>query len=297
MFQHRRLLLLLILVMFTWLTWYFLPQPAIAPTTTPKRLRAAATIFPVADLVSQIGGDQVDVIQLMPIGASPHTFEPTPETMTRLANADVLFHIGQSLDTWTERVATVNSRLQQIDLSVHIPLRRIGESPDPHYWLTYANAAKMTDTIIRTLADLDPKQAAIFRQRGEAYKQKLQEEDQWARTQFSTVKQRDFATFHEAWNYFADAYDLRVVAEFEPSPGKEPTPLFLAEFMQTIKNKQIRVLFTEPQFSSATIAQVTKDLGITLDTIDPIGGSSPETDSYLRMMRYNIAKIRHALSP
>ena len=112
----------------------------------------------------------------------------------------------------------------------------------------------------------------------------------------ASLQNKTFVTFHEAWFYFAQAYGLEVAEAFEPFPGKEPTPEFLAHFMKTIKEKNIKVVFTEPQFSAESIQQVASDLHIKISTLDPEGGGTPETSSYIGMMRFNADAIYKALN-
>jgi len=265
------------------------------PSTT-DRLTVAATIFPVADMIKQVGGAQVDVITLLPPGASPHTFEPSPQTITSASQATALFKIGVGLDDWSQRVIDAGSQATIVDLSAQVRLQTLGEEGlDPHYWLSAENARAMTHEITEALISLDPAHAADFRRNAEEYQQQLAELHEELRRQFATVTTTQFATFHEAWYYFAQAYGLTVVASFEPSPGKEPTAQFLATFMDTIKRDHIRVVFTEPQFSNAALDQAAHDLGVTINLVDPIGGGSEETNSYINMMRYNAKQISSAL--
>jgi zinc transport system substrate-binding protein len=87
-----------------------------------------------------------------------------------------------------------------------------------------------------------------------------------------------------------------VAEAFEPFPGKEPTAEFLAHFIDTIKKNNITVVFAEPQFSPESIQQVANDLHLKVRIIDPEGGGTPETSSYIGMMRSNTETIYTALS-
>ena len=129
----------------------------------------------------------------------------------------------------------------------------------------------------------------------EKYTAALRQTDTQIKEKLSTVKTNSFATFHEAWFYFAQAYGLNIAAAFEPFPGKEPTPEYLAEFINTIKRNNIKVVFTEPQFSADAIQQVAADLNIKIDSLDPEGGATEQTTTYIGMMMYNADKLFNAL--
>src|SRR5512140_3951769 len=108
-------------------------------------VRVVATIFPIADLVRQIGGDAVDVITLLPPGASPHTFEPTPAQMREVAGARLFVRVGAGLDTWTEKLLAARSPgLTVLTLTDGVPLLSLTDAHsdgtpagggDPHIWL------------------------------------------------------------------------------------------------------------------------------------------------------------------
>src|SRR5512140_3194235 len=111
-------------------------------------VRVVATIFPVADIVQQIGRDAVDVITLLPPGASPHTFEPTPAQMREVAEARVFVRVGAGLDSWTEKLlAARNPTLTILTLTDGVRLLSLtethadepaaggGHGGDPHIWL------------------------------------------------------------------------------------------------------------------------------------------------------------------
>jgi ABC-type Zn uptake system ZnuABC Zn-binding protein ZnuA len=108
------------------------------------------------------------------------------------------------------------------------------------------------------------------------------------------VPRREIATFHRAFDYFAEAYGLDVVAVFEPVPGKEPGPRDVEAFQRQVRAHKLHTVFIEPQLSEAALRGLTQDLGITLRKLDPLGGSQG-VESYIAMMQFNAAQIAAAL--
>jgi ABC-type Zn uptake system ZnuABC Zn-binding protein ZnuA len=255
-----------------------------APKGTTPQLKVGATIFPLFDLVRNLVGSVAEVVLLMPPGASPHTF-----------------------DDWVVSLAQGAGVTRTIIVDNHIALRAWqhegrqhghpadpAEAIDPHYWLAIVNARRMVQTIAEALGQLDPANQRVYRQRATAYQEQLQAVDQDIRQLLSGLPRRDMATFHPAFGYFAEAYDLRVVASFEPSPGQEPTPRHVEQFLRRLRASNLRVLFVEPQLPRGPLSSVARDLGVRLEELDPLGGGEGR-DSYIAMMRFNAAQIAASL--
>jgi ABC-type Zn uptake system ZnuABC Zn-binding protein ZnuA len=280
------------------------------PQTTVPRLKVATTIFPLYDLVRNVAGPAVEVVLLLPPGASPHTFEAKPGTIRTLTGSTILFAIGHGLDDWAIGLAQGAGVPRLLVVDAHITLRTGGHAAhehgtstsrqhtaatiDPHYWLAIPNAVHMVETITRALVDLDPATAPDYRQRATAYQEQLRLVDTEFRALFAALPRRYIATFHQAFDYFADAYGLQVVAAFEPSPGQEPPPRHVEAFLRQVRTHKLRVLFVEPQLPQGALASLARDLKVRLEELDPNGGS-PGRDSYLALMRFNASQIAAAL--
>jgi ABC-type Zn uptake system ZnuABC Zn-binding protein ZnuA len=266
------------------------------------RLKVAATIFPLYDLVRNVAGPAVDVVLLLPPGASPHTFEPRPATMRALTGSTVLFAIGHGLDDWALRLAqganVRQTRLVDQHITFH-PAAHVHDGHgqagmDPHYWLSAANAVHIVHTIAETLGTLDAAAREDYQRRMTAYVEQLRRLDTELRSLFADLPRRQLATFHAAFEYFADAYDLHIVTTFEPAPGQEPTPRHVEAFLKQVRTHNLRTLFIEPQLPHTALQSLARDLGVTLKELDPNGGG-PGRDSYIAMMRFNATQIATVL--
>ncbi|GIX49034.1 MAG: periplasmic divalent manganese/zinc-binding lipoprotein [Candidatus Tectimicrobiota bacterium] len=269
----------------------------------------AATIFPLYDLVRHVAGEAVEVVLLVPPGASPHTFSPRPQTIRALTGCRTIFAIGHGLDNWAAslaRDAGVPSVITVDKGLVLRPWQPAGEAAaeaaaahrhdevDPHYWLDLANAQVMVRTIAEALARLWPAAQAQFQQQAAAYAQQLQAADAAIRQQLASLPRREIATLHMAFGYFAAAYGLRIVATFEPVPGQEPTPRHVEAFLRRLRAHNLRVVFVEPQLVVTPLQALARDAGLELRLLDPLGGVAGR-DSYLAMMRFNAEQIAAAL--
>lgn len=272
------------------------------PVSGEAPLRVAATIFPLWDIAREVAGAVAEIVLLLPPGASPHTFEPTPAKMRELAGARVVFVIGHGLDDWAARMAQGVGVERQVRVDRSIALRRFGGDAhghgagavDPHYWLGAANAQAIARTVADELERLAPARRDEVRANLARYLRRLEETDAAIRRLLEGLPSRRIATFHDAFGYFADAYGLEVVAVFEPFPGKEPSPRFVRDFQAKVRAARVRVLFAEPQLALDALRPVARDLGVTLSILDPLGGA-PGRESYPALLRFNARQVADAL--
>jgi zinc transport system substrate-binding protein len=266
-------------------------------------LSVAATIFPLYDLVLQVAGSDMDVIIMVPPGVSPHSFDLSVSKVRELSKAEATFAIGHGLDSWI-----ANSRVDTpvIVVDEGIKLRKSSDGHeggedsalgfvDPHYWLNPENAKIIIDTIARNLSLIDPENKSSYEERAETYKTKelggLVEK--W-KDQLCDLGGSKIITFHDSFAYFADYFCLNIVATFEPSPGVEPSPRDLAELHKIIKEHDIKAIFLEPQLPTDSVKQLAKDAGISIGTLDPLGGEGAR-DSYVNLLQYNAMTVASGL--
>ena len=272
-----------------------------------KPLVLAATIFPAADIVRRVAGPDIRVIQVLPAGASPHTFDLTPAKVRELQATRVIFKIG-GIDDWIDRVGESLPRATLVALHQGIQRRpfhqnshghnhapeRHGEEFDPHYWLNAENGMIMAGNVAAALTAADPSRAAVYEENRLAYAQELKRLHRELREELSSLTENRMFVFHDAWSYFAAAYGLEIVAVFQASPGREPTPRGMQKMYGLVKASGLRVIFSEPQLPTSSLEPLLHDLGLQLVVLDPLGGSEPG-DSYAAMLRRNAKAVRRAL--
>jgi ABC-type Zn uptake system ZnuABC Zn-binding protein ZnuA len=259
------------------------------------RIAVAATVFPVYDIVRQVAGRVADVVLVLPPGASPHTYEPTPAAVRALSGGRALFVVGHGLDEWGARLARGAGVQRLVPVDAGIALRRDPRGgADPHYWLSAPNAKAIAHTVSAELIRLAPDRRAEIAQALGAYVARLDAADVDVRRLLADLPTRRIATFHDAFGYFAAAYGLEVVATFEPYPGLEPSPAFVIAFQRTIRAAGVRVVFTEPQLSVDALRPIARDLGVTLAVLDPLGGL-PGRESYIDLLLFDARAVAATL--
>jgi ABC-type Zn uptake system ZnuABC Zn-binding protein ZnuA len=272
-------------------------------SASAQQLKVAASISPIGDMVRQVGGDRVEVLVLLPPGASPHVFEPTFGIAKALSKVGLFFEIGAGLDFWAEKlVKTSKGNIRTIILSEGLKLlkesghdhgheHKIG---NPHVWLDPTLAAIMVKKIEKVLEEADPQGAEGYRKRSAEYIAKLQTLDAEIRKTIAGFRIKSFVSFHPAWDYFALRYGLQSVGVIEESPGKEPTPRKLQAIIKSIKDYHIRAVFAEVQFNPKTAEVIAREAGVKVIMLDPEGGL-PGRDTYLGLMKYNLEQMKKAM--
>jgi ABC-type Zn uptake system ZnuABC Zn-binding protein ZnuA len=264
----------------------------------------------LADLVANVGGDQVRVRSLAPAGTDPHTFQPTPDSIKTLSQARVAFFNGSGLEEWWGKtirsvkkpdvpVIELSKGLATIRMPGHNGGQSRAEGQDPHVWLDPNLVKAYVDKIRDALSQADGANAGFYADRAKAYQMKLDELDAWIRTEVEKIPtaRRKIVTFHDAFQYFANRYGLAVKGFVVVSPGKEPSAKALAELTRRIKEEQIPAVFAEADFSPKMLEVLAKDAGVKVVTnlYDDSLSSGPPADTYINMLRHDVTQMVNAL--
>ena len=266
----------------------------------------AATIFPAADIARRIAGPGIPVLQVLPGGASPHTFDLAPAQVRELQKARMIFKIG-GVDDWIDGVAESNPRAAIVSLRKNISLLPFHEDGpaqgarihreadfDPHYWLSAANAIVMARNVADALCAVDPSRAAAFEANYHELALELSRLHAEIKSELSALKSKRMIVFHDGWRYFAAAYGLEIAAVFQVSPGREPAPRDLQKMYAVVRKYAIHAIFSEPQLPPESLEPLAHDLGLKMVVLDPLGGAAPG-DSYAGLLQRNARAIRDAL--
>ncbi len=266
------------------------------------RLEVVATTPVVADLVRQVGGDQVAITQLLQPNSDPHDYEPRPSDVKRTTGAKVVFESGFGLDHWMgEVVEQSGTDADVVDLSAKLTDKLPGEGDeanDPHWWHDPANAEAAVGEIEAALAKADPDQADAFAANAKAYRARIAALQAAAEACFANVPaaERKLVTDHDAFNYFTHRYPVEFVGAVIPSQTTQAQASAgdVAELVRTIRDEQVKAIFPESSVNEKladTIARQTgADIGDTLygDTLGPEGSSGA---TYLQSEAHNVDAI------
>jgi zinc transport system substrate-binding protein len=266
--------------------------PCWLPATALAAVECFVSIPPQAFLLESIGGQEVRARVMVPPGASPHTFEPSPKQVASLSQARVYFAVGLPFERrLLPRIKTGQGGPRVVDTSNGVALRSFTEDeaeadeaghghghekdhasaevmPDPHFWLSPRLAKIMAANMAEALGSLEPGRTAEFQANLERLNLRLDEADRHLARALAPFKGKEFLVYHPAFGYLGDAYGLKqVTVEVE---GKEPGPKSLARIIDLAKARGIKVVFVQPQFPLAGARQVALAIGGVVVPMDPL---------------------------
>ena len=253
-----------------------------------QKVEVVVSIVPLADFVENVGGDMVDVSIMVPSGASPHTYAPTPSQLTTLSRADMYVKVGSGVGfeiAHMDAIEDASSDMLIVDSSKNIELIDMVEhhhegeehdhegdhdhgAKDPHIWLSPVNAKIMVENICDGLIQVDPENEALYIQNRDDYLAKLDQLDTDIEEGLSEITNRHFIVFHPAWGYFAHEYELeQIPIEVE---GKEPSAQELADLIEEAGEHSIKVIFASPQFSVKSAQTIADQVDGSVVFINPL---------------------------
>ena len=284
-----------------------------------EKLRVIASIYPVADMVQQVGGDHVDVTFVLPAGASPHTFEPKPSLVKKISSARIFFMIGAGLEFWAEKfIDLAGPGLTTIVLSEGVSLihtaghhheNKTGDPHDgsyisnhesrvanPHIWLDPAIAKSMVNKITAVLCEVDHQHLTYYKRRGQNYLNDMDKLDRLIKVKVAKFNIKKYVSFHASWVYFARHYGLEPVGIIEASPGRNPTPIQIKNIVAMIKRDHIRAVFAEPQLNPRAAEVIAREAAVNVLLLDPLGGPNLKGRStYIDLIKYNLNVMQEAM--
>ena len=279
-----------------------------APASTPTDglLAVVATTSILGDVARQIGADRVSVKVLLPIGADPHAFEPRPQDVAALTDADLTLINGLGLEeTLLPLLENASSVVVVSDGISALPFagEHDGEEGglDPHVWQDPNNVIVWARNIADAFAQADPSHADEYAANAEKYIAELTALDAWIQEQVAQVPEanRKLVTEHATFGYFAARYGFEQVGAVVPSvsTGSAPSAQELAALEDAIRSSGVKAVFVGSTVSPDLSRRVADDTGVRLvflftDSLSEAGG---DAESYLTFMRYNVNAIVEAL--
>jgi ABC-type Zn uptake system ZnuABC Zn-binding protein ZnuA len=266
------------------------------------QLQVVATTTQIGDFVREVGGNAVDVHQILTPNTDPHEYEPRPNDVTSTADAKIVFTNGDNLDAWmTKVVDDSGSGARVIDLGSQLPVKLPGEASgpeasqyDPHWWHDPRNAEAAVREISASLSQADPKDRAAFEANARRYEAQLKRLDAGIARCMDTVPaaQRKLVTDHDAFGYFARRYGIQVVGAVIPSQTTQAQPNAedLSNLANLIRREQVKAIFPESSLSPKLAQTIASETGANANYTlygDTLGPSDSSGDTYLHMEEAN----------
>ena len=281
------------------------------------RLRVLTSFYPMYDFACKIGGDCIDVTNMVPSGTEPHDWEPSTNDLKNLEKADVFIYNGADMEPWADDLLVSRSdTLHVVEASENVELRTTdGEHEhahehegadhhhgdfDPHVWLDPENAKIEMEAIRDALCAADPENSTVFQSNYEKYAAELDALDAEFREKLASLPNRTIVVAHEAFGYLCDAYGLTQVGIEGLSPDSEPDPGRMAEVIDFVRDHSISTIFFEELVSPKVAEAIASETGAQAKMLSPLEGLSDEQAAagadYFSVMHDNLAALMEALN-
>ena len=280
-------------------------QPAASQAPGLPRVLAVESFL--ADIARNVAGDRLAVESLIPVGADPHAYQPSPQDAEKLANADVLIINGANLEAFlAPLLQNVSKKQLVVSASAGLAARAdpSGQNPegDPHFWLDPNYVIKYVENIRDGFSQADPMGKPVYAAQAQKYIADLQALDVWIKTQVQNVPQahRLLVTNHETFGYFAARYGFTIVGAIVPSitSGAAPSAQELAALIGQIRSSGAPAIFLENGTNPQLADQIASETGVQVvsnlytHSLSPAGGPAA---TYIDMMKFDVTAIVEAL--
>ena len=276
------------------------------PSKTSKPLQVVASFSILADLVREVGGEDVQVRSIVEPNADAHVFEPAPTHLKMLHEADLVFINGLRFEGWMERLlhslqpeVKTNARRKVVVTSEFVTPRKMAGQPDPHAWQDLTNGKLYVQSISVALSNALPRKATAIQARAQDYIAKLADLHEQMLKEFKqlpAVQLRVF-TSHDAFGYLAQRYGLEVIAPQSWNSHAQPSAAQVARVIRQINQSKAKVVFLENISNPRLMERIAEESGAVVggtlysDALSAVGG---EADTYFKMMNHNLRTLLKA---
>ncbi|MBA3422034.1 MAG: zinc ABC transporter substrate-binding protein [Thermoleophilaceae bacterium] len=238
------------------------------------QLSVVATTMQVQDFARQVGGNRVRVTPILGPDAEPHEYEPTPSDADAMSEAEAVIANGANLDDWLDdlldQAGADAIRADAVDGITLLPTEEHGFPGDPHVWHDPELAKRMVDNVAAGLGRADPPGGDTYRRNAESYKARIDWMAATIRRELAPVppERRNLVTSHDAFGYFARAYDVNVVGSVLPTvtTDAEPSAQQVRRLVDEIRRNDVGAIFTEEAVEPRLERRVAEEAGARVST-------------------------------
>ena len=269
------------------------------------KINVVASTTDLADIAKTIGDDRIRVISIATGKQDHHYVEVLPSYMLKVKKADIYLKVGLELDLWANQIidGSRNRKLKIVNCSKNIkpfevPTMKIDASMgdihrmgNPHYWLDPENGKIIAKNITKALISVDPAGREFYENNFNEFIKNINDSlVEWLQV-FNNLQGKKLIYYHNSWPYFNERFGLEAVQFIEPKPGIMPSPIHLDRLIHTIEADDIKLIGMETYFSDKAPRFLANKTGIQIVHLAQSVGALPNTETYLKMIRYNLQAI------
>ena len=301
----------LLLVLTLVVLGFFVSKDKNVEVVETKKIVSVSTFF-IYDIAKHIAGNTLKIVNILPFGTDPHSFEPTPKLMASIEKSALVIYSGAGLEPWID---AIKFKSKAIDLSKHVKLRELGSDEfefhahhdeqcahskiDPHYWLDFQNMQIATNVITEEFIKLEPKYKGFYLENRDKYIKMLQKLEKSYKRYLSACKVNTVILNHNAIGYLANKYGFHAESLSGLSPEANPTPDDMKRIFRIIKEHGASTIFFENFVSNKAMQTIAHDAKVKIDFLEPLGNitadEAKENITYEDIMYKNLEKLSKAL--
>ncbi|PYI55257.1 ABC transporter substrate-binding protein [Paenibacillus flagellatus] len=287
-------------------------------TLSEGKVNVVTTFYPLYDFASRIGGDRVNVVNLVPAGVEPHDWSPKSRDLANMGKAQLFLYNGAGFEGWVhdfldslnkDSGLTVVEASEGIELLHGVPHEDDGHGHeheheddsdvDPHVWVSPKSALKMAENVKNGLVRADAANQAYYEANYETLKKQLSDLDAKFTDALAKAGKKEIVVSHQAFGYLARDYGLTQMPIMGLAPDAEPTAQDLKEINKFVKEHQVKYIFFEELVSDKLAKTLAKDAGIETLVLNPVEGLTEEQinagEHYVTVMENNLQNLLKAL--
>lgn len=280
-----------------------------------NRPLVSVSTFALYDITKHIAEESVEVLNIIPFGTDPHSFELTPKIMAKIEKSSVTFYSGAGLEPWIDKI---HSKAPRVDMSQYVNLQELDADAhsshahhheanenahestlDPHYWLDFKNMAAVTKKITSELEKLSPKNKELYRANRDKYIKMLIQLDAEYTKQLRSCEIRNVIINHNSLSYLANNYSFEAESLSGLSPEAQPSPSDIEHILKEIKKDKVETIFYENFINAKVMHSISKDSNVGAEVFSPLGNiTADQADAnatYESLMLENLEKLTKAM--
>jgi len=291
----------------------------VSPAVMAEPVRVASLSTVLTDITRNVGGDRVEITEIVKAGTDPHLYEPTPGDIRKISEARLVLASGLGFESYLDKLRSSVGKGPRFVVAGEVvkPLfveesactedhdhahehvhGADGKIADPHWWHSIRNVKAATAEIKKQLIAIDPAGKESYEKNAKAFDEKLDDLARWVRVQISSLPKarRILVTSHDALGYFAADYGFTVRPVQGISTADQPSSQKVRALIEEIKADGVKAIFAENIENPKVLQQITKETGASLGgTLYADGLGSEDAGTYDGMMRHNVSTIISAL--
>jgi len=284
---------------------------AVRPALAAGKLNIVTATQDLGALVTEVGGDKVNVLAIAKGYQDPHFVEAKPSFLLNLRRADLLVVVGLELEVgWLPPLINQsgNPKIQPASVGyfdssryaeiLEIPTAQVSRAMgdvhpmgNPHYWLDPQNGLRVAQGLAQKLGQMSPGDAGYFNQRLESFRQRLTAAERRWDEQMKPYRGRKIITYHQSWPNFVKRFGLTVADYVEPRPGIPPSPAHVVELITLMKRQGVKLILVEPYFDLKTPQSVARETGGQVVVLMPSVGGNKESGDYIQLFDYDVNQL------